>query len=81
VDKNDPGFAHPTKPIGAFFSDSQRDELQKANPDWCFVEDAGREMPFLHIAGHGGNIHPIERLLLRFAKVNTHFFDASGDHK
>ena len=42
VDKNDPGFAHPTKPIGAFFSDSQRDELQKANPDWCFVEDAGR---------------------------------------
>ncbi len=30
VDKNDPGFAHPTKPIGAFFSDSQRDELQKA---------------------------------------------------
>lgn len=39
------------------------------------------EMPFLHIAGHGGNIHPIERLLLRFAKVNTHFFDASGDHK
>ncbi len=42
VDKNDPGFAHPTKPIGAFFSESQRDKLQKANPDWCFVEDAGR---------------------------------------
>ena len=42
VDKNDPGFAHPIKPIGAFFSESQRDELQKANPDWRFVEDAGR---------------------------------------
>lgn len=42
MDKNDPGFAHPTKPIGAFFSESQRDELQKANPDWRFVEDAGR---------------------------------------
>lgn len=42
MDKNDPGFAHPTKPIGAFFSESQRDKLQKANPDWCFVEDAGR---------------------------------------
>lgn len=42
VDKNDPGFAHPTKPIGAFFNESQRDELQKANPDWRFVEDAGR---------------------------------------
>ena len=32
----------PSKPIGAFFSESQRDELQKANPDWRFVEDAGR---------------------------------------
>lgn len=42
VDKNDPGFAHPTKPIGAFFSPSQRDELQLAHPDWRFVEDAGR---------------------------------------
>ncbi|MEB8194469.1 carbamate kinase family protein [Raoultella terrigena] len=42
VDKNDPGFAHPTKPIGAFFSASQRDELQLAHPDWRFVEDAGR---------------------------------------
>lgn len=42
MDKNDPGFAHPTKPIGAFFSESQRDELQKANPDWRFVEDAGQ---------------------------------------
>ena len=42
VDKNDPAFENPTKPIGAFFSESQRDELQKANPDWRFVEDAGR---------------------------------------
>lgn len=42
VDKNDPGFAHPSKPIGAFFSAVQRDELQLAHPDWRFVEDAGR---------------------------------------
>ena len=34
VDKNDPGFTHPTKPIGAFFSEAQRDELQRAHPDW-----------------------------------------------
>ena len=34
VDKNDPGFSHPTKPIGAFFSEAQRDELQQAHPDW-----------------------------------------------
>lgn len=42
VDKNDPGFAHPTKPIGAFFSEAQRDALQLDHPDWRFVEDAGR---------------------------------------
>lgn len=42
VDKNDPGFTHPTKPIGAFFSEAQRDELQRAHPDWHFVEDSGR---------------------------------------
>ena len=42
VDKNDPGFSHPTKPIGAFFSADQRAELQQAHPDWRFVEDSGR---------------------------------------
>ncbi len=42
MDKNDPGFTHPTKPIGAFFTEAQRDELQQANPDWHFVEDSGR---------------------------------------
>lgn len=42
VDKNDPGFAYPTKPIGAFFSESQRNELQQAHPEWRFVEDSGR---------------------------------------
>ncbi|MGG8278122.1 carbamate kinase family protein [Klebsiella sp. 141198] len=42
VEKNDPGFTHPTKPIGAFFSESQRDELQQAHPEWRFVEDSGR---------------------------------------
>ncbi|MBQ7380267.1 MAG: carbamate kinase [Clostridia bacterium] len=42
VDPNDPAFDHPTKPIGAFYSKEQADELRKQNPDWQFVEDAGR---------------------------------------
>ena len=42
MDKNDPGFCPSHQPMAAFFSESQRDELQKANPDWRFVEDAGR---------------------------------------
>ncbi|MFZ1874449.1 MAG: carbamate kinase family protein [Chania sp.] len=42
VDKSDPGFMRPTKPIGAFFSAEQRDALQQQQPSWRFVEDAGR---------------------------------------
>ncbi|WON76243.1 carbamate kinase family protein [Serratia sp. UGAL515B_01] len=42
VDKNDPGFTHPTKPIGAFFSEAQRDTLLQQHPNWHFVEDSGR---------------------------------------
>lgn len=38
-------------------------------------------MFFLYIAGYGGNIYSIERLLLRFVKVNIYFFDVSGDYK
>ena len=42
VDKNDPNFTHPTKPIGAFFSEQQCEALKVAHPDWQFVEDSGR---------------------------------------
>lgn len=42
VDKNDTNFAHPSKPIGAFFDEAQRDALLQAHPDWRFVEDSGR---------------------------------------
>ncbi|GDX05994.1 carbamate kinase family protein [Buttiauxella sp. A111] len=42
VDPNDPNFAHPTKPIGAFFSEQQCEALKAVHPDWQFVEDSGR---------------------------------------
>ena len=42
VDKNDPAFKHPTKPIGAFYSKAEADALAAQNPDWTFIEDAGR---------------------------------------
>ncbi len=42
VDKNDPGFKRPTKPIGAFFNAEQRDALSQQHPTWRFVEDSGR---------------------------------------
>ena len=41
VDKNDPAFTNPTKPIGAFYSKEEADELIKTK-GFDMVEDAGR---------------------------------------
>lgn len=41
VDETDPGFDHPTKPVGPFFSEYQADELGTAM-GWKMIEDAGR---------------------------------------
>jgi len=40
VDADDPGFANPTKPIGAFFSKAQADELTAQGK--TMIEDSGR---------------------------------------
>jgi len=41
VDRNDPGFKNPTKPIGSFMEEkSAKEQAEKYN--WVVVEDAGR---------------------------------------
>ncbi|POZ89479.1 MULTISPECIES: carbamate kinase [Petrotoga] len=41
VDKNDPAFKNPSKPIGPFYSKEEADALIKEK-GWSMVEDAGR---------------------------------------
>ncbi len=41
VDKNDPAFKNPTKPIGQFYNEKQAKELAAQN-GWVVKEDAGR---------------------------------------
>ncbi len=41
VDKEDPSFEHPTKPIGSFMSEEEALKNRKEF-DWVVVEDAGR---------------------------------------
>jgi carbamate kinase len=41
VDENDPGFRHPTKPVGCFYTRDQAEKMA-ANKGFTFVEDAGR---------------------------------------
>lgn len=42
VDKNDPAFQDPTKPIGPFYSKEDMEKFVAADPDLTFVEDSGR---------------------------------------
>jgi carbamate kinase len=42
VSPDDPAFQNPTKPIGSFYTQEQAEQLQKENPDWVMVNDAGR---------------------------------------
>jgi len=42
VDKHDPAFEHPTKPVGPFYSKQEADDLAKRMPGITIKEDAGR---------------------------------------
>lgn len=41
VDRNDPAFQKPTKPIGSFMAEAEAKQ-REANEHWSVVEDAGR---------------------------------------
>lgn len=41
VDRNDPAFEHPTKPIGPFFNEEAASALT-ADRGWTMIEDSGR---------------------------------------
>lgn len=42
VDRDDPAFGSPAKPVGEFFQESQLEDIHQQYPDWSLVEDAGR---------------------------------------
>jgi len=42
VDKEDPAFGAPAKPVGEFFQEDQLVDIRSEYPDWSLVEDAGR---------------------------------------
>ncbi len=42
VDRNDPAFSNPSKPIGSFYSEDQIEAVKKKHPAWNMVFDVGR---------------------------------------
>ena len=42
VDRNDPAFKKPSKPIGSFYTEEQAKDIMKQYPSWALASDAGR---------------------------------------
>lgn len=42
VDKNDPAFSNPSKPIGSYYTKEQAEEMMKKSPTFTYKEDSGR---------------------------------------
>ncbi|MCP4179771.1 MAG: carbamate kinase [bacterium] len=42
VDKNDPAFTNPSKPIGSFYTEKEIISIKKKYPHWDITSDAGR---------------------------------------
>ena len=42
VNKDDPAFKEPTKPVGPFYTRQQSSQIISEHPEWRMVEDAGR---------------------------------------
>ncbi len=57
VDKDDPRFDNPTKPIGPFYTKEEVEELQKEQPDSVFKEDAGRGYTKSQLRHHYLNLY------------------------
>jgi carbamate kinase len=42
VDKDDPGFAKPSKPVGGFYDEQHVESIRRDYPDWTLVNEPGR---------------------------------------
>ena len=64
VDKNDPGFVDPQKPVGEFYTKTQLQALKEQHPDWILKEDANRGWRRVVASPHPEAIVEIEAVSL-----------------
>ena len=76
VDKNDPGFKNPAKPVGEFYDADQIDDIQRDYPDWSLVEDAGRG--FRRVVPSPEPIEVVERPVIESLLKNGYHVIAVG---
>ncbi len=70
VNRDDPAFQNPSKPIGAFYPEEEIAELKQSNPGWKLVEDAGRG--FRRVVPSPSPIDIVEEDVIR-TLVNNNF--------
>jgi carbamate kinase len=75
VDKDDPAFATPSKPIGPFFSRTESNKLAR-DRDWMMLEDAGRG--WRRVVPSPKPIRIIQRDMIRLLAEAGHIVIACG---
>ncbi|MEK7450037.1 MAG: carbamate kinase [Planctomycetota bacterium] len=75
VDKNDPAFSNPTKPIGPFFN-KEKAEALKQERQWCLLEDSGRG--YRRIVPSPKPLKIIQRLMIKELVRSGHIVIAVG---
>lgn len=76
VSKNDPGFKHPTKPIGTFYDDKKAKIIKKDHPDWNMISDAGRG--FRRVVASPEPVEIVEMDMIRLLVENDFCVIAAG---
>lgn len=75
VDRNDPAFAHPTKPIGPFYSQEEMERI-RVERGWRMVDDSGRG--FRLVVPSPTPLHIVEIDIIRALLLEGVFVIASG---
>lgn len=75
VDKGDPAFQRPTKPVGPFMS-AEEAEQRRQQLKWEIVEDSGRG--FRRVVASPKPIKVVQRKMIREAALQGHIVVAAG---
>jgi carbamate kinase len=75
IDRHDPAFARPSKPIGLFYSEEEGKELAQQY-DWSMIEDAGRG--WRRVVPSPRPLKVIQRHMVRHLAIEGNIVIAAG---
>lgn len=77
VNQDDPAFSSPGKPVGEFYQEAELADIQRENPDWTLIEDAGRG--YRRVVASPEPLEIIERPVIEsMLKAGFHVVAAGG---